>query len=386
MANYLASGAITMRDIAARLDASGEKFDSTAINLVAEKNPLIGMMPMKEANDGTSNKTTYKVALPDAAEFRGYQEGVKPSKGGVTHVRNTAAHMDAVIEVSQREFDEAPDMSAFLRDHADDVTENMTQKMANELIYGSLAKNVRGFNGFFAHQKACGSSIGGTSSKRYTPQGAHAYDTKHPDYYMFDFGGAFTLSDVISGTGEAKTLTPEATRGSTNPSLIRSIGLVGLGNRQVCGFYPRGTNAGIKKGQFKQHETLVDAEGGKYEGCIQFLSWDFGLDIPDWRYVCWGRNLDLSAIEQRGCEYFIIEYLSKMKSRIGDGNQGGARFSWVMSLPVWEAIQSVFYRATMGNACSSQELQGVLTPTLWNTPVAIQDCMNKAEEVLGVAS
>ena len=46
-----------MRDIAARLDKSGEKFDSTAISLVAEKNPLIGMMPMKEANDGTSNKT-----------------------------------------------------------------------------------------------------------------------------------------------------------------------------------------------------------------------------------------------------------------------------------------------------------------------------------------
>lgn len=386
MGNKLASGAITMRDIAARLDASGNKFDSTAIDLVAEKNTLIGMMPVKEANDGSSNKTTYKVALPDSAEFRGYQEGVKPSKGGVTHVRNTAAHMDAVIEISQREYDEAPDVAAFLRDHADDVTENMTQKMANEVIYGSLAKNVRGFNGFFAHQKASGSTIGGANSRRYTPQGAHAYDTKHPDYYMFDFGGNFALSDVITGTGEAKTLTPEATRGAAHPDLIRSIGLIGLGNRQVCGFYPRGTSAGIKKGEFKQHERLTDAEGGIYEGCSQFLSWDFGLDIPDWRYVCWGRNLDLAAIEQRGCEYFVIEYLSKMQTRIGDGNQGGAKFVWAMSLPVWEALQSVFYRATMANACSWQELQGVLTPTLWGKPVTIQDAMNKAEEILPVAS
>ena len=384
----LASGAITMRDIAARLDASGEKFDSTAINLVAEKNPLLAAMPVKEANDGSSNKTTYKVALPDSAEFTGYVEGVKPSKGGVTHVRNTAAHMDACIEISQREYDEAPDVSAFLRDHADDVTESMTQKMANELVYGSLVKNVRGFNGFFAHQKACGSTIGGSNGVRWTPHGAHAYDDKHPEFYMFDFGGKFSLDSTAgkADTGEWLGLTAENTRGSTNPDLIRSIGLVGLGNRQVCGFYPRGTNAGIKKGQFKEHETLIDENGGKYEGCIQFLSWDFGLDIPDWRYVAWGRNLDLSAIEQRGCEYFVIEYLGKMKSRIGGGNQAGAKFQWVMSLPVWEGVQSVFYRATMGNACSFQELQGVLTPTLWGTPVAIQDCMNKAEDVLGVAS
>lgn len=379
-----ASGAITMRDIAARLDASGEKFDSTAINLVAEKNPLLAAMPVKEANDGSSNKTTYKVALPDSAEFTGYGEGVKPSKGGVTHVRNTAAHMDACIEISQREYDEAPDVSAFLRDHADDVTESMTQKMANELLYGSLAKNVRGFNGFFAHQKACGSSIGGTDKQRWTPRGAHAYDDKHPEYYMFDFGGNFTLGTALQN-GEAQSLTPEAAGTTAHPELIRSIGLVGLGNRTVCGFYPRGTNAGIKKGKFKEHETLVDENGGKYEGCIQFLSWDFGLDIPDWRYVAWGRNLDLSAIEKRGCEFFVIEYLSKMKSRIGGGNQGGAKFQWVMSLPVWDAIQSVFYRATMGNACSFQDLQGVLMPTLWGTPVAIQDCMNKAEVKLPTA-
>ena len=374
-----------MRDIAARLDKSGEKFDSTAISLVAEKNPLIGMMPMKEANDGTSNKTTYKVALPDSAKFTGYGEGVKPSKGGVTHVRNTAAHMDAMLEISQREYDEAPDVAAFLRDHADDITENMTQKMSNEIVYGSLAKNVREFNGFFAHQSACGATIGGSNDVRWTPQGSHAYDTKHPEYYLFDFGGLFSVSNFLDN-GEARTLTPEATRGNSSPELIRSIGLVGLGNRSVCGFFPRGTHAGIKKGQFKQHETLTDADGGKYEGCLQFLSWDFGLDIPDWRYVCWGRNLSLAALEKRGCEYFIIEFLGKMKTRLGDGNMGGSRPTWIMSLPVWEAIQSVFYRATMGNACGVQELQGLMTPTLWNTPVAIQDCMNKAEEILPVAS
>lgn len=383
---YIASGAITMRDIAARLDSSG-KFDAVAINMVAEKNPLIGAMPVKEANDGTSNKTTLKVALPDSAEYTGYGEGVKPSKGGVTHVRNTAAHMDAIMEISQREYDEAPDVAAFLRDHADDLTENMVQKQSRTLIYGSLAENPRTYNGFFAHQKAAGCTIGGSNNVRSTPNGANAYNEKHPDYYLFDFGGKFSLSNIGDNL-EARTLTPVAPGSITGDALktIRSIGLVSLGNNTVSGFFPRGTSAGIKKGAFKQHQTVYDANGGKYEGCEQFLSWDFGLDIRDWRAVCWGRNLDPTALDQRGCEYFVIEMLRKMSSRLCAGNIGGGKRVWVMSLPVWDSLQSVFFRATMGNACGQADFEKFMVPTLFNTPVLIQDCMNVAEPVLPVAA
>lgn len=366
------SGAFTLRDIAARMDKTGEKFNSDMVNLVYETNPLLQDLPVVEANDGSSNVTTYRVALPEA-KFTGYREGVKPSKGGVTSVRNTAAHMDAIIEMSQREWDEAPDKNAFLADAALDQIEAMNQKQSREMIYGSLAKNVRGYNGFFAHQEKCGFSIGGTSIE---------HDPKKPSFYIFNAGGNFTLGNLDS-QGHATSITPQAVNAMSATNL-RSIGLVGVGSRTVRGFYPRGTTAGIKKGQWKEHETCTDENGGKYEGCTQFLSWDFGLDIRDWRYVGWIRNLDITALEKRGAEHYIKEMLRRLSTRVGEGKQEGAKWQWVMPLTVFEGLQTVFERLTMSNAITFQNIQDVLQPTLWGKRVVLMDCMEKAEEALEV--
>ena len=367
-------GAFTLRDVAARMDKSGEKFNSDMVNLVYETNPLLQDLPGVEANDGSSNITTYRVALPEA-KCTGYREGVKPSKGGVTSVRNTAAHMDAIIEMSQREWDEAPDKNAFLADAALDQIEAMNQKQSREMIYGSLAKNVRGYNGFFAHQEKCGFSIGGTIIET---------DDKKPSFYIFNAGGNFTLGELDS-QGHAKSITPQnvASMSATN---LRSIGLVGVGTRTVRGFYPRGTTAGIKKGQWKEHETLMDENGGKYEGCSQFLSWDFGLDIRDWRYAGWIRNLDVTALEKRGAEHYIKEMLRRLVTRVGGGKQDGAKWQWLMPLTVFEGLQTVFERLTMNNAIQYAQIQDVLQPTLWGKRVVIMDCMNTAETALPIQS
>lgn len=365
-------GAFTLRDVAARMDKSGEKFNSDMVNLVYETNPLLQDLPVVEANDGTSNITTYRVALPEA-KFTGYREGVKPSKGGVTSVRNTAAHMDAIIEMSQREWDEAPDKNAFLADAALDQIEAMNQKQSREMLYGSLVKNVRGYNGFFAHQEKCGFTIGKTPVE---------LDDKKPSFYTFNAGGAFTLGE-LDAHGHATSINPQAV-GSMSATNLRSIGLVGVGTRTVRGFYPRGTTAGIKKGQWKEHETLMDENGGKYEGCSQFLSWDFGLDIRDWRYVGWIRNLDITVLEKPGAEVFIKEMLRRLSTRVGGGKQDGAKWQWVMPLTVFEGLQTVFERLTMNNAITYTQIQDVLQPTLWGKRVVIMDCMNTAEEALAV--
>lgn len=379
---FIADGALTLRDVAARLKSDGKTFDSDMINLVYQTNPLLQDLPVVEANDGSSNITKYRVALP-SVKFTGYREGVKPSKGGVTSVRNTAAHMDAIIEMSQREWDEAPDKNTFLADEALDQIEAMNQTQSNEMIYGSLAKNVRGYNGFFAHQKAAGYTIGGTFN------GSHARDDKHPDFYLMDAGGTLAVgSDGADQNGFWNSVTPTAPDQISDTSNIRSIGLVGVGTRTVRGFYPRGTSAGIKKGEWKEHETLLDEEGGKFEGCRQFLSWDFGLDIRDWRYVGWIRNLDLASLDKRGPEQHIRTMLRRLSTRVGACQQtsGGAKWQWVMAKPVWEGLQGVFERMTASNAVSFQQIQDVMQPTLFGYRVVIMDCMNKAEDTLAVAS
>jgi hypothetical protein len=283
--------------------------------------------------------------------------------------------------MSQREWDEAPDKNMFLADEALDQIEAMNQTQSNEMVYGSLAKNVRGYNGFFAHQKAAGYTIGGKFN------GSHAHNDKHPDFFLMDAGGTLTQK----GTGTDRDgFWNEVQTNITSPTAtdIRSIGLVGVGTRTVRGFYPRGTSAGIKKGEWKEHETLLDENGGKFEGCRQFLSWDFGLDIRDWRYVGWIRNLELASLDKRGPEQHIRTMLRRLSTRVGDCNKGSAsaKWQWIMAKPVWEGLQGVFERMTASNAISFQQIQDVMQPVLFGYRVVIMDCMNKAEEILPVAS
>lgn len=374
----MTDGALTLRDYAARLDPKGEKFNADLINLIYWESFLMQDMPFVEANDGSSNVTTFKVALPKA-QWVGLNEGVKSSKGGVTSVRNTAAHLSTLIEMSQREYDRAPDKNAFILDNVKDHVEAMTQEAETALIYGSLADNPRAINGFFMHQKECGFDLKGSV--------AGHYDAKKPEYYICNAGGALAAASGASlVNGQYSDITLTTNTATLNALELRSIGLVGLGSRTVSCFYPQGTKAGVVKGAWKDHETLIDDNGGKYEGCLQFLDWDIGLNIRDWRYVSWMRNIDLATLEKRGFESFYVQGLKRMSTRLGEGKTNGVKPQWIMSLPVWEGIQTIFSRLTMANWIEYKQVEEIKTPTLMGIPVRILDVMNRDEAALPVAS
>lgn len=375
----MVDNALTLRDYAARLDPKGEKFNADMINLIYRDNALLKEMPVVEANDGSSNVTTFKVALPEA-QWVGLREGVKTSKGGVTSVRNTAAHLSTMIEMSQREYDRAPDKNAFIADQVSDHIEAMNQKANEALIYGSVADNPRAINGLFMHMKECGFDLKGSIA-------GHT-DEKKPEYYICNGGGALAkhsgaTTDGIGQFSEIDVTTDVSTLNALN---LRSIGLVGFGTRTVSMFFPQGTKAGIVKGAWKEHETLIDDNGGKYEGCQQFLDWDFGLNVRDWRFVSWMRNIDLATIEKRGFESWYKTGLRRMKTRIGEGKTEGVKLQWIMSRPVWEGVQTIFERLTLNNAIEFKTLEDIKTETLWGIPVRVLDVMNVDEPALATAS
>lgn len=372
----MVDNALTLRDYAARLDPKGEKFNADIINLIYQDNPLLAEMPVVEANDGSSNVTTFKVALPEA-QWVGLREGVKTSKGGVTSVRNTAAHLSTMIEMSQREYDRAPDKNAFIADQVADHIEAMNQKANGALVYGSTADNPRAINGLFMHMKECGFDLKGVVG------GVH--DAKKPAYYICNGGGALAGTDKDSN-GQFGDITCQSDVSAMSGLNLRSIGLVGLGTRTISMFYPQGTKAGIVKGAWKDHETLIDDNGGKYEGCLQFLDWDLGLNVRDWRYLSWMRNIDLDTLEKRGFESWYKTALRRMKTRIGEGKTDGVKLQWVMSRPVWEGVQTIFERLTMSNAVGFTQLEDIKTETLWGIPVRTLDIMNINEDPLAVAS
>lgn len=375
----MVDNALTLRDYAARLDPKGEKFNADIINLIYQDNSLLKEMPFVEANDGSSNLTTFKVALPEA-QWVGLREGVKTSKGGVTSVRNTAAHLSTMIEMSQREYDRAPDKNAFLADQVADHIEAMNQKANTATVYGSTADNPRAINGFFMHMKECGFDLNGTVGGR--------HDSKKPEFYICNGGGALAAASGAAkdDNGQYDNITCQNTVDAMSSLSLRSIGLVGLGTRTINMFYPQGTKAGIVKGAWKDHETLIDDNGGKYEGCMQFLDWDLGLNVRDWRYLSWMRNIDLASLEKRGFESWYKTALRRMKTRIGEGKTDGVKLQWIMSRPVWEGVQTIFERLTMANAVGFAQLEDVKTETLWGIPVRTLDIMNIDEDALAVAS
>jgi hypothetical protein len=373
----MVDNALTLRDYAARLDPKGEKFNADIINLIYQNNPLLTDMPVVEANDGTSNFTTFKIALPEA-QWVGLREGVKTSKGGVTSVRNTAAHLSTMIEMSQREYDRAPDKNAFIADQVADHIEGMNQKANRAVVYGSTADNPREINGFFMHMKECGFDLKGAISG--------AYDVKKPEFYICNGGGALSAPTGATrdNIGQYSDITVQNDAATMAALSLRSIGLVGLGSRTINMFYPQGTKAGIVKGEWKEHQTLIDDNGGKYEGCQQFLDWDLGLNVRDWRYMTWMRNIDIASLEKRGFESWYKTALRRMKTRVGEGKCDGCKLQWVMSCEVWEGVQTIFERLTMSNACGFEQLEGIKTETLWGIPVRTLDVMNVDEEPLKV--
>ena len=330
---------LTYRDLMSRL--KGDKtFDSEIVEILTEQNPMLDDMVISEANDGSSNKTTIRTGLPNAA-WTAFYEGVQGSKGSVKQIRNTAGMLESKVEIAKGMYDQAPDKSALLRDEIEQHSEAMMNEMADCLIYGKIATEPKKFNGlvnFF-------STLGGATSTD---------DTLSKHY-------------VFSGKSASQTST----------AALRSIWLVGWGQKSIRCFYPRGSQGGLKKGEFKLVDvTNPDDTTKTYEAYRQYLSWQLGLDVRDYRYA--GRMANIQADEMFNTsgvpEY--VEILRRMVTRV---RSGGVRQVWYMDKLTWEAVGVWLARKTMTNAIGFKDLQERPTETLFGIPVRICDALNSNE-------
>lgn len=330
---------LTYRDLMSRL--KGDKtFDSEIVEILTEQNPMLDDMVITEANDGTSNKTTIRTGLPDAA-WTAFYEGVQGSKGSVRQIRNTAGRLQSKLEIDAALYDQAPDKSALLRDEIEQHSEAMMNEMADCLIYGKIVTEPKKFNGlinFF-------SSLGGATST----------DDKLSKHYVFD---------ALSSSQASK-------------AALRSIWLVGWGNKSIRAFYPRGSQGGLKKGEFKKVDVVNAADTSKtYEAYRQYLEWQLGLDVRDYRYA--GRIANLQSDEMFDTSG-VPEYIEILRRLVARVRADGVKQVWYMDKLTWEAVGVWMARKTMSNAIGSKDLQERPTETLFGIPVRICDALNTNE-------
>lgn len=263
--------ALTLADWGKRVDANG-KIDKI-IELLGQTNPILEDMPFVEGNLPTGHRTTVRSGLPTAT-WRLLNYGVQPSKSTTVQITDSAGMLEAYAEVDKSLADLNGNTSEFRLSEDRAFIEAMNQQMAQTLFYGDTSVNPQQFMGL---------------SSRYSSKAA---------------GNGQNIIDA-GGTGTDNT----------------SIWLVVWGENTVHGIFPKGQKAGLQH-QDLGEQTLVDANGGKYQGYRSHYKWDNGLTLRDWRYVVRIANIDVSDLSVPGSAANIVTLMIKALHRIPNRGMG----------------------------------------------------------------
>ena len=237
----------TLLDVASRVEGDG-KVTTNIVELLSETNEVIADATFMECNDGTAHKTTIRSGLPSAT-WRLLNYGVQPSKSTTVQVRDTTGMLEAYAEIDKALADMNGNTKEFRMSEDRAFVEAMNQAFVDTLFYGNTSTNPERFMGL-----------------------APRYSQK---------SGAENGDNIILGGGS----------GSDNTS----IWLVVWGPNTIHGIYPKGSKAGLSMRDLGE-DTMLDANGGKFQGYRSHYKWDAGLTLRDWRYVVRIANVDVSDL------------------------------------------------------------------------------------------
>lgn len=317
--------ALTLADWGKRVDGNG-KIDKI-IELLGQTNPILDDMLFVEGNLPTGHKTTVRSGLPTAT-WRLLNYGVQPSKSTTVQVTDAAGMLEAYAEIDKSLADLNGNTNEFRLSEDRAFIEAMNQQMAQTLFYGDTSVNPQQFMGL---------------SSRYSTKAA---------------GNAQNIIDA-GGTGTDNT----------------SIWLVVWGENTVHGIFPKGQKAGLQH-QDLGEQTLIDANGGKYQGYRSHYKWDNGLTLRDWRYVVRIANIDVSDLSVAGSAANIVTLMIKALHRIP--NRGMGKPVFYMNRTVGQALDlQSLDKASL--AISVKETEGEWWTAFRGVPIRETDAILETE-------
>lgn len=294
----LAAGKLTLLDHAKRIDPNGKI--ATIAELLSQMNDILEDAVFVEGNLPTGHRVTVRTGLP-AVYFRQLNAGVPTSKSTTAQVDEPAAMLEAYSEIdvdlamlngNTAEFRLSED-SAFL--------ESMNQQQASTLFYGNVAADA----------------------KTYT--------------------GLATRYGAISGAGNAQNIVDAGGTGSVNASIY----LVGWGERSVFCTYPKGSKAGLQSDDLGV-DTVIDANGGRFQALRSHYQWKNGLVVKDWRYAARVANIDTTNLTTESSAANLIKLMTKALWRLPTFN--GVRPVFYANRTIWEMLMIQALNASGGGA------------------------------------
>lgn len=222
--------------------------------ILEQSTPFLEDMLMIEGNLTTGHKVALRTELP-ATSWVSFYEGIPASKGKRQVVDFTSGRLRSRFEEDADLLKLNRDENIALMDSAREHIMGMGQEIESEFIYGTGAdpEKIIGLAATYDHISTVETNVG---------------------------------YNVLSGGGV----------GSDNTS----IWIIWWGKRNIHGFYPKGSKAGIFKKDFGTDLIPAPDGNGDYEARRMLFGFDGGLAIPDWRSAVRIANIDMSELLDAG--------------------------------------------------------------------------------------
>ena len=233
-------------DILSRTDPNGNI--SQVVELAALINPVVEDALYTECNDGTKHQHVIRTGIPEPA-WRRYNSGVKQVKTTTAKVTDTTGMATAYMNVDAALARLNGNEAAFRASEMVGVVEGFSQFIARNVFYGST-------------------------------------DTT-PDGFM---GLAPRMDDPTVASG--RQLVNAGGTGIDNTSIF----FVTWGPKATTLLYPKGSSVGLTRKDLGERMVNAPDGSGEFLALTDYLTWDIGMAVTDWRGNARVCNIDVSNL------------------------------------------------------------------------------------------
>lgn len=244
--SVLANSNPTLADLAKVTNPDGSI--ANIVEVLNTTNEVLQDMPWFEGNLPTGMRHTIRTGLP-APTWRKLYAGVQPTNTNEAQITDTCGMLEAYSEVDKALADLGGNSAAFRWTRDKGHVEAMGQEVAQTLFYGNEGTAPAEFTGLAPRFNSLSAANG---------------------------------DNIINGAGDANNT---------------SVWLVGWGEAQVGGIYPKGSKMGLSMRDLGEVTVEnVDGSNGRAQMYRTHFRWDCGLMVKDWRYVVRIANVKTSTL------------------------------------------------------------------------------------------
>ncbi len=236
----------TLYDWGKEVDPNGSV--SAVAEMLSQKNAIIETGMFKEGNLPTGERTNVRTGLP-TSYWRSVNAGTPVSKATSAQVDFQCAQLTARSEIDRTIARLNGNTAEYRLKEGRAFIEAMSQEAAGTMLYGSAA----------------------------SPE---------------EFVGLANHYNSLTGSESSDNV---ITAGGTGGSDYTSIYLVGWGDSEIYGIFPKGSKAGL------MHEDLglidaFDGSNNRFRAYADYYEWNLGFCVKDWRYGVRICNIDVSDL------------------------------------------------------------------------------------------